>query len=652
MVNNGEEGLLIPPLPARHCSVRAMLRHHSLGNHQATMPGHAVRFVTAGAMLCGLAVWAQERPEPAMAASAATVSSDKAQVLTGDRQVFFGDLHLHTSYSLDAASSKTQTTPDDAYAYAKGETVNYLGSMQKRRVPLDFLAVTDHAEYLGNVRLAMSGEIVLPGDQKNWKRLFSHDGGPTMFELMRLAASGLYGEAMPGLIDPARVNGAWREIIAAAQRHNQPGRFTAFVGFEYSPTYRGNGAHLHRNVIFRGPTFPAMPFSATDSMHHEALWAYAENNRAAGIESLMIPHNSNLSEGLAFPYQDTFGKPMSLDYAERRRRNEPLVEITQNKGTSETRPELSPDDEFANFELIGSDGDLAGGYVRSGLLRGLELAETLGLNPFEQGFVGATDYHSGISATEEDNFPGGLGLGDSQRDPKAILTDLSPVLKSPLANLSASGLTGVWAEANTREAIFAALQRRETFATSGPRIRVRMFAGWGSTAALMQGADWARRAYRWGVPMGGNLPARPDNAARSPSFVVQAARDPQSGNLDRIQIVKLWRHNGRSHERIFNVAWSPGRKLMANGRLPAVGNTVDPARATYSNTIGAAELFGTWRDPQFDPSQRAIYYARVIEIPTPRWATYLAAKSGLALAPGTPAWLQERAWSSPVYYAP
>ncbi len=617
-----------------------------------TLPGLAVRFVTMGAMLCGLAACAQEQPRSVAAVGVAAASDSGPQMSSDDRQVFFGDLHLHTAYSLDAAASKTQTTPDDAYAYAKGEAVNYLGTLQKRRVPLDFLAVTDHAEYLGNVRLAMAGEIVLPGDQKNWKRLFSHDGGPTMFELMRRAAGGLYGEDVPGLIDPARIHGAWQEIIASAQRHNQPGRFTAFVGFEYSPTYRGNGAHLHRNVIFRGPAFPAMPFSATDSMHHEALWAYAENNRAAGIESLMIPHNSNLSSGLAFPYQDTFGQPMSRDYAERRRRNEPLVEISQNKGTSETRPELSPDDEFAGFELIDSKGDIAGGYARSGLLRGLELAERLGVNPFEQGFAGSTDFHSGISSTEEDNFPGGLGLGDTQRDPKAILTDMSPVLNSPLANLSASGLTGVWAEANTRESIFAALQRRETFATSGPRIQVRMFAGWGPTEALTKGADWVRRADRWWVPMGGNLPSRPDDAARAPGFVVQAARDPLSGNLDRIQIIKLWRQNGQSHERIFNVAWSPGRDLRADGRLPAVGNTVDSAKATYRNTIGAAELFGTWSDPDFDPSQRAIYYARVIEIPTPRWATYLAMKSGIALSPGTPAWLQERAWTSPVYYAP
>lgn len=570
----------------------------------------------------------------------------------GDRQVFFGDLHLHTSLSLDAAASKTNTTPDDAYAFAAGEPVDYLGKVHQRRAPLDFLAVTDHAEYLGNVQRAMHGEIQLPGDQANWQRLFSHNGGPTMFEFFRFAARGLYGEDSPGLENPALSYSSWQDVIGAAERHYRPGRFTTLVGFEYSPTLRENGAHLHRNVIFRGPNYPEMPFAATDDMHHEALWTYAETNRARGIESLMIPHNSNLSAGLAFADRDSYGQPMSEAYAARRRRNEPLVEISQVKGTSETRPELSPDDEFAAFELIDDEGDPRGGYVRSGLQHGLELAERLGVNPFEQGFTGSTDFHSGISATEEDNYPGALGLSDDQANAAAILTELSPVLGSPLANLSAAGLTGVWAESNTRESIFAALMRRETFATSGSRIRVRMFAGWSDATPLEHGADWARRAYQWGVPMGGNLPARPAAAGGAPSFVVQAARDPNSGNLDRIQIVKLWREGGQSHEKIYNVAWSPGRSLMANGRLPAVGNTVDPVRATYRNTIGAAELFTTWRDPDFEPAQRALYYARVLEIPTPRWATYLSARTGIPLAQGTNTWLQERAWTSPIYYTP
>ena len=570
----------------------------------------------------------------------------------GERQVYFGDLHLHTSYSLDAAAVKTETTPDDAYRFAKGEAVTYLGQSFRRRAPLDFLAVTDHAEYLGNVRLAMQGKVELPG--ADWQRLFAHDGGPTMFELMRKAVAGLYGEDTPGLTDPALIHGNWGETIAAAERHYRPGRFTTFVAFEYSPTYRANAsAHLHRNVVFRGPGYPAMPFAATDSMKLEALWAYAETHRARGIDSLMIPHNTNLSYGLAFAYEDSAGKPIDAQYARTRARNEPLVEITQIKGTSETRPEISPGDEFADFELIDGGKDQPGGsYIRPGLLRGLEMAETLGVNPFEQGFVGASDFHSGISSSEEDNFPGALGLSDAQRDPKMILQELSPIIGSPLSSLSASGITGVWAESNTREAIFDALRRREAFATSGPRIHVRLFAGWGSADGLVRGADWAKRAYGWGVSMGGNL-APPPADAGGPSFVVQAAKDPYSGNLDRIQIVKLWRRGGKSFEKVFDVAWSPGRQRdPRSGTVPPVGNTVDAANATYSNTIGAAELIATWRDPDFDRTERALYYARVIEIPTPRWATYLSVRSGVPLAAGTPAWLQERAWTSPVYYAP
>ena len=569
-----------------------------------------------------------------------------------ERQVFFGDLHLHTSYSLDAAATKTETTPDDAYRFARGEPVRYYDRTVVRHTPLDFLAVTDHAEYLGNVRLAMQSEIDLPGD--GWERQFAHDGGPDMWAFFARVNRGLFGEDTPGLSNPALVAGHWRDIIDAAERHYEPGRFTSFVAFEYSPNIRATpSAHLHRNVIFRGPDYPAMPFAATDSLNPESLWAYADTNRRLGIDSLMIPHNTNISYGRAFSFEDVNGEPIDAEYAQTRARNEPLVEITQNKGTIEARPEISPDDEFADFELIDAGKDQPGGsYVRYGLQRGLEIAEQLGINPFELGFVGATDFHSGISTTEEDNFPGALGLSDSHRDPEMILQEFSPIIGSPLAALSASGITGVWAEENTREAIFDALRRREAFATSGPLIRVRMFAGWGDAAVLGDGPDWADQAYAWGVPMGGVL-AGEEDLQGGPGFVVHASKDPHSGNLDRIQIVKLWRRNGRSFEKIYDVAWSPGRAFDdETGRLKPVGNTVDAQTATYENSIGAAELYGTWRDPDFDPAERALYYARVIEIPTPRWATYLSVQSGVPLNETVPTWLQERAWTSPVYYTP
>ncbi len=567
----------------------------------------------------------------------------------GDRIALFGDLHLHTSYSLDASASRTETLPADAYRYAMGEPIQYLGKTIQRRAPLDFLAVTDHAEYLGNVRLARQGKLDVPG--KGWSELLADaQPGAAMYELMTWVTAGIRGESTPGLTNPALVQSHWQDEIDAAERYNRPGRFTALVAFEYSPT--DGRDHLHRNVIFRGPKYPAMPFGATDSMRPEALWEYANVNRANGIDSLMIPHNSNLSNGRQFAFTDFGGQPMTPDYVANRLRNEPLVEITQNKGTSETLPELSPNDEFADFEILRQgDGDQRGSYVRPGLQRGMQIAESLGLNPYRYGFVGASDFHSGASSSEEDNFPGGLGQGDWHDLPKTILQDDSPILRGPLANLSASGLTGVWADGNTRGAIFDALRRRETYATSGPRIRVRLFAGWGDAAPLTKGADWASRAYRWGVPMGGDL-ALPPRDARGPSFVVHAARDPKSGNLDRVQIVKLWRHGGKSYEKIYDVVWSGGRQRGADGKVGPVGNTVDVANATYSNSIGAPELIGTWRDPDFDPSQRAAYYARVLEIPTPRWPVYLATRSGVALSPKVKTWLQERAWTSPVFYTP
>lgn len=621
------------------------------------------RLIATCALAAVLAACSQQpAAAPPDLSGAAAAPGVAAVPAAGDRVALFGDLHLHTSFSADAAAVRTDTTPDDAYRYAMGEPVSYLGQTIRRRAPLDFLAVTDHAEYLGNVRLAMANKLSVPGD--GWPDLLADRGaGAKMMALMTRVVRGIRGLDTPGLTNPEQVHTNWQEEVAAAQRHNRPGRFTALVAFEYSPTLAvgGRSAHLHRNVIFRGPNYPAMPFGADNSMHPEALWAYAEANRGMGMDSLMIPHNSNLSQGLAFQFDDFYGNPMTAAYAELRLRNEPLVEMTQNKGTSETTPQLSPDDEFAGFELLpegqGPGGsaptaeEMRGSFIRPGLQRGMEIAERLGINPFAYGFVGASDFHSGASASEEDNFPGGLGLSDPHADPRQVLQEISPVLGAPLTGLSASGLTGVWADSNTREAIFDALRRRETFATSGPRIRVRLFAGWSSPASFTDGGNWAGQAYRWGVPMGGNLPARPADGA-APNFIVQAARDPLSGNLDRIQIVKLWRDGGQSHERIYNVAWSAGRSLLANGKLPPVGNTVNAAKATYANSIGAPELFALWHDPDFNPAQRAIYYARAIEIPTPRWSTYLSAQTGIPLAAGTPAWLQERAWTSPVYYTP
>lgn len=569
------------------------------------------------------------------------------------RNAYFGDLHLHTSYSFDAVASGTNTVPDDSYRYADGGAVDYLGQRVQRRARLDFLAVTDHAEYLGVVRQAADPKG--PFANTEWPRLFSQTDPAALVALFRrLALSGFQGGAhIPEFLDKSQIRENWQREVEAAQRNYRPGFFTTFVAFEWSAM--PGGAHLHRNVIFRGPRFPDQPFSAIDSMRPEDLWRYAETLRAQGVDSILIPHNSNLSDGLMFAFRDSDGNPLTRAYAEHRAANERLVEITQNKGTSETRPELSPNDEFAGFELMdlrrgGRAAEINGSYVRQALGRGLEVRARVGANPFRYGFVGATDFHSGVSSTEEFNYPGALGRSDAQDHPDELLTKASPITGQPLTVLSAGGLTGVWAEENTRESIFDALRRREVFATTGGRMQVRMFAGWRYPRDLVKDRDWLRKAYASGVPMGGDL--NPGGGKR-PRLLLQAVKDPDSGNLDRIQVVKVWLEDGQVHERVYDAVWSGKRQPdPATGRLPPVGNTVDLATAAYTNTIGAVELKGEWTDPDFNPRTPALYYARVLEAPTPRWTTYLAVRNHLPLPTSVPPTIQERAWTSPIFYQP
>jgi hypothetical protein len=412
-------------------------------------------------------------------------------------------------------------------------------------------------------------------------------------------------------------------------------------------------------VLFRGPTYPDAPFSALDSRNPMDLWRYADANRARGIDSVLIPHNPNLSDGLQFSLNMPDGNPMTRDYAEAKARNEKLVEVSQVKGTSETRPELSPDDEFAGFEVIDHfvgqrKGKLEGSYVRQALATGFAIAESTGVNPYRFGFEGGSDFHNGAPSTEEDNFPGALGDNDSHSKENApkLMTEMNSVLREPTAALSASGITGVWATQNTREAIFAAFQRRETYATSGTRIQVRMFGGWDYAAGLVNTSHWLATAYEKGVPMGADLPKAPAGK-RAPRFLLQALKDPDGANLDRIQVIKVWRRNGKDFEKVYDAVWSGNRKADAKtGKVPAVGNTVDAKTATYTNTIGAAQLTGEWVDPDFDPAVSAAYYARVIEIPSPRWTTYLSVEQGIALTTARDPWLQERAWTSPIFYTP
>lgn len=600
---------------------------------------------------------AARAPEPAADTAAPEINEAVPAQGSGpaSRRALFGDLHLHTSMSFDAAASETNTLPEDSYRFARGEIVDYLGQRVKRKAPLDFLAVTDHAEYLGVARVITDVDGPFAGTKS---AAMAAEKKKVPMGLMSLFSPSGFRMAEPPigeLMGDETVLSNWQRQIQAAEAFNDPGRFTTFVAFEWSPM--PGGAHMHRNVIFKGPDFPMRPFSSLQSPRPEDLWTYAENLQAQGIEALLIPHNSNLSEGLMFAYKDSDGNPISRAYAERRARNELLVEISQNKGTSETLPIFSPDDEFANFELMPQPTDmdaatLAGGFIRQAYARGLELLHSTGANPFRFGLVGASDFHSGVSASEEDNFPGGLGIGDDQSDPAKLLTSLNPVMRMPTTVLSAGGITGVWAEQNTRESIFNALRRREVFATSGPRMQVRMFAGWRFDQATVQQQDWIATAYQQGVAMGADLTAQPDGAS-APVFLLQAIKDPDGANIDRIQIVKIWYADGAAHEKVFDALWGDAREIdPTTGKLPAVGNTVDLGTAEYENSIGAATLLGAWQDPEFDAQAPAIYYARVMEIPTPRWPTYLAARNGLPLSTDVPPTLQERAWTSPVFYNP
>jgi hypothetical protein len=471
------------------------------------------------------------------------------------------------------------------------------------------------------------------------------------------------GELLKGVANTqALSDSAWAREIEFANRNYKPGTFTTFIAYEWSSM--PDGQNLHRNVIFRTDKAPH-PFSSIDSKKPEDLWAWLDKIRGEGYEALAIPHNSNASNGLMFDWNDSNGRPIDQAYAEERASNEPLVEIAQNKGASETHPVLSPNDEFANYEFYDhllisqKKSQPEGSYVRDALGRGLEIAErTQGVNPFKLGVVGASDFHNGLSTSSEDAYVGTIGGIDPTRplpNPKDFLKDSAEARKAVAANVyetSGGNLTGVWAEKNTRESIFDAFRRKETFATSGTRLKVRFFGGWSYTTEIAEDREWVRTAYAQGVPMGGDLPAKPANL-RAPTFIAYGVKDPNGANLDRLQVIKIWLQDGKHVDRVYNVALSNGRKVdLATGNAPRVGDTVDLKTATYKNSIGAIELNAVWRDPDFNPNVPAAYYLRVLEIPTPRWSTIASVKRGEPLPTEVPATIQERAWSSPIWYVP
>ena len=575
-----------------------------------------------------------------------------------ETHLYWGDTHLHTSHSVDAYSTGNYLAdPDAAYRYARGLPVMNPVTHEKIRIdrPLDFLVVSDHAELM---------ELQVDLDEGD-PDLLATPTGRRLAEMHKQSKSAVFGEVgqiIQGkgremLVDIASdkvLGNAWKNQADSADANNVPGKFTALIGWEWSSA--PDWSNLHRVVFTSADGATArkfLPYSSYVSNRPEDLWAFLDKTaRETGARFIAIPHNSNMSDGRMFDRVDSDGRPITAEYARERIRWEPVMEITQVKGTSETDPSLSPNDEFAGFEvrnklLVGRPAKVtSAAFARTAMLDGLAMEATTGVNPYKFGVVGSTDSHTGFSTTQESNFLGKLG--------SQMLTERRPQDRGnfPIWELSAAGLAGVWATENTRQGIFDAFQRKEVYATSGPRIAVRMFGGFNFKAADARAVDIAVPGYQRGVPMGGDLAAAP--RGKAPGFLVHAVKDPESGNLDRVQMVKGWLDAaGERHEKVYDIIWSGTRRPDAQGRLPAVGNTVDVKTATYTNDIGAAQLATVWTDPDFDPKQRAFYYVRVLEIPTPRHSLYDAVALGIDPADTkVVTTLQERAWSSPIWYTP
>ena len=575
-------------------------------------------------------------------------------------QLYWGDTHVHTNLSTDSYTFKNEAiTPELAYRFAKGETIaSATGQPVRLSRPLDFLVITDHAEFLGVFPLLDHGDQAALETEigKRWKAIFAeHKPGKAFAEVMQVKR-----DELPLSQDDKLLRNVWHEVTAAADRHNDPGTFTAFIGYEWTSMPTGN--NLHRNMIFRDDASKAnqvLPFSAMDSHNPEDLWQFLAGYEAqTGGRILAIPHNANASNGAMFSDKTYQGAPLTKAHAETRMRWEPLVEVTQIKGDGESHPYLSPDDEFADFENwddsnFGPEQPpkepwmLKHEYARGALKVGLEQEAILGANPYKFGMIGSSDSHTSLAAVEEDNFFGKYPI-DEPSD-KRVTGHLESMQTSDYV---ASGYAAVWATENTREALFDAMQRKETYATTGPRITVRFFGSWDYADDDHLRPDYAAIGYARGVPMGGDLSQAPEGTA--PSFLVVATRDPMGANLDRVQIIKGWlEEDGKAREQIYEVALSDNRQPdPATGRAPALRSTVDVKTASYTNSIGAAELSSVWTDPDFDPTQRAFYYVRVLEIPTPRWTTYDAAFYGTTLPDNFPAEIQERAYTSPIWYTP
>lgn len=628
------------------------------------------QLLLGGCVLVGLNVACSEsslrQVEPAPAPATSSPSLDKHDY---PQHVYFGDTHLHTSFSFDAGMVGDKLGPEEAYRFAKGEVVTAsLGARAKLRRPLDFLVIADHAESLGIAPLiAESSPLVL--DDPAGRELYELvNGGDPLAAYRRFAAIRAKTGTPPMHRDDVRKT-MWERIVTAADRHNQPGQFTALIGYEYTSALRTN--NLHRVVVFRDAASKVgsiLPYSSVESADPEDLWAFLESyERSTGGQAMAIPHNGNLSNGTMFDDVDYAGAPLDADYSARRQRWEPLYEVTQIKGDGEAHPILSPNDEFADFWTWdrGNFGFaektpamLPGEYAREALKRGLVFEAELNVNPFKFGLIGSSDSHTSLATTREDNFfskasPAEPNAGQFRYDGAIIQKypgrDVDVRVYS--YETAAAGLAGVWATDNTRAAIFDAMARKEVYATTGTRIRLRVFAGYDFQQSDAASQDLAASGYSKGVAMGGDL--RPAEAGAHPGLLIQALRDPDGANLDRVQVVKGWVDaNGALQENVYDVAWASGRKLQADGKLPAVESTVD--KASYNNSYGAPQLTTVWQDPNFDAAARAFYYVRVLEVPTPTWLAYDKARyaDDIRLPDDAQLVHQERAYSSPIWYTP
>ncbi len=611
-------------------------------------------------------------PEPkkaeAPAAAARPVASPAAQAPqpNPERNAYFGETHIHTSWSVDAwVMGNRLTGPADALAYAQGATIEHpMGFDIKIDTPLDFMGVTDHSEYVGVTRQANTpGSYVSTLPEAKPMIMKDPNSSEEQNKVFSYLLSLSNGPPVKAFTDPKVTATVWSENVKIADENNHPGKFTAFCSYEW--TSMPGQRNLHRNVFFRAcDHVPDYPFSALDSTKPTDLWAWMDTQRKAGNELLAISHNANVSDGWMYPTEvdETTGRPIDAAWAAARDRNERLVEIKQGKGQSEAHPLLSPTDEFAGYELyeailglpadVGRIDRITGSYGRQALKDGLTLQDVRGYNPYKFGFGAASDSHNTGSPYRQDNF---FGLhadadGTVQRRFAGVLIGgtMDVRLENP------GGLTGVWAEENTRASLWDAMYRKETFGVSGPHMKVRFFGGWSYAKNVLDASDWVKQSYAGGVPMGADLPAMPSSGkGTAPSFVVWAVKDPTSANLDRVQIIKGWSRNGQSFEKVYDVAWAGDRKPDKwSGRVPAIRSTVDIEKATYTNDVGSVELKTVWTDPDFDPSLHAFYYARVLEIPTPRWTLIQAVKANLPPPDVVPLTGQERAWSSPIWYTP